>query len=38
MARPSSPLRRPIARGDVVLVPFLFTDLSAAKRRPAIVL
>lgn len=29
---------RPITRGDVVLVPFPFTDLSASKLRPAIVL
>ena len=30
-------MRRPITRGDVVLVPFPFTDLTAAKRRPAVV-
>ena len=30
-------MRRPITRGDVVLVPFRFADLTAAKRRPAVV-
>jgi mRNA interferase MazF len=29
---------RPLTRGDIVLVLFPFTDLSATKRRPAVIL
>lgn len=30
-------MTRPFRKGDVVLVPFPFTDLSAAKFRPAVI-
>lgn len=34
---PARPAARPLARGDIVLVAFPFPDLSATKRRPAVV-
>lgn len=38
MGAPQSHAARPIARADIGLVPFPFTDLSAMPRRPAAVL
>lgn len=31
-------MTRPLLRGDVILVPFPFTDLTAVKLRPAVIL
>ncbi len=31
-------MTRPLRRGDVILVPFPFTDLTAVKYRPAVIL